>query len=142
MKRHPALAELSRDHHHALVVARDLRRATAVQTAAAARAFLTFWTTEGRDHFRVEEEILLPMYAVHGAPDHPAIVQMLIDHMLIRRDAELVARGASAPELRRLGETLAAHVRLEERRVFPLVEATLSNSELDALAGRLAEVTR
>ena len=41
MKRHPALAELSRDHHHALVVARDLRRATAVQTAAAARAFLT-----------------------------------------------------------------------------------------------------
>jgi hypothetical protein len=27
MKRHPALAELSRDHHHALVVARALCRA-------------------------------------------------------------------------------------------------------------------
>ncbi len=139
MKRHPALAELSRDHHQALVVARDLRRASAVQTAGPARAFLAFWAAGCRDHFRLEEEILLPAYAVHGAPEHPAVVQMLIDHVIIRRDAALVAGGASAPELRRLGEVLASHVRLEERQVFPLVEATLSTSDLDRLGRRLAE---
>lgn len=139
MKRHPALAELSRDHHHALVVARDLRRASPVQTAGPARAFLAFWAADGQRHFRLEEEILLPAYALYGVPDHPAVVRMLVDHMLIRRDAELVTGGASAPQLRRLGETLAAHVRLEERQVFPLVEQTLSVSELDALGRRLAE---
>jgi hypothetical protein len=32
MKRHPALAPLSRHHHHALVIAQRLRRAT-TQTA-------------------------------------------------------------------------------------------------------------
>jgi len=139
MKRHPALAELSRDHQQALVVARDLRRASAVLTAGPARAFLAFWAAGCRDHFRLEEEILLPAYAVHGAPEHPAVVQMLIDHVIIRRDAALVAGGASAPELRRLGEVLASHVRLEERQVFPLVEATLPTSDLDRLGRRLAE---
>jgi hemerythrin-like domain-containing protein len=139
MKRHPALAALSRDHHQALVVARDLRRASPVQTASAARAFLAFWAADCHDHFRLEEEILLPAYAVHGSPDHPAVVQMLVDHMIIRRDAALVAGGASAPELRRLGQELASHVRLEERRVFPLVEETLSVLELDRLGHRLAE---
>jgi hypothetical protein len=139
MKRHPALAELSRDHHQALVVARDLRRASPVQTGGPASAFLAFWAADCRDHFRLEEEILLPAYAVHGAPDHPTVLRMVVDHMIIRRDAELVAGGASAPELRRLGEALASHVRLEERHVFPLVEETLSVSELDRLGCRLAE---
>lgn len=32
MKRHPALAPLSRDHHHELVIAQRLRRATALRT--------------------------------------------------------------------------------------------------------------
>jgi hemerythrin-like domain-containing protein len=140
MKRHPALAELSRDHHQALVVARSLRQATPVHTAGAARAFLAFWAADCRDHFRLEEEILLPTYAAHGAPDHPAVVRMLVDHMTIRRDAERAAAGrASAPDLQRLGATLASHVRLEERQVFPLIEETLSVSELDRLGRRLAE---
>ncbi|HEY5343288.1 MAG TPA: hypothetical protein VIJ66_06465 [Solirubrobacteraceae bacterium] len=34
MKRHPALVPLSRDHHHALVIARSLRHATAETTIA------------------------------------------------------------------------------------------------------------
>jgi hemerythrin-like domain-containing protein len=139
MKRHPALAELSRDHHHALVVAKRLRQATPVRTGGAARAFLQFWDTHCRQHFRLEEEILLPAYAMHGPPDHPAIVRMLVDHMIIRRDAELVPSGASARDLQRLGETLARHVHLEEHEVFPLVEQTLSPAELDRLGLRLAE---
>jgi hypothetical protein len=139
MNRHPALAELSRDHHQALVVARDLRRASPVRTAGPATAFLAFWAADCRDHFRLEEEILLPAYAMHGAPDHPAVVRMLIDHMVIRRDVELVSGGASAPELRQLGEALASHMRLEERHVVPLVEEALSMSELDRLGCRLAE---
>jgi hypothetical protein len=50
MKRPPALAGLSRDHHQALVVARDLRRASSVQTAGPARAFLAFWVAGCNEH--------------------------------------------------------------------------------------------
>jgi Hemerythrin HHE cation binding domain len=138
VKRHPALAELSRDHHHALVVARELRRTTPARAARAAARFLRFWDADGEAHFRLEEEILLPAYAVHGDPRHPAVVQTLIEHMTIRRDAALIAQGAPVEILQRLGEQLAAHVRLEERQVFPLIERTLTEVELDGVGVDLA----
>jgi hypothetical protein len=138
VKRHPALAELSRDHHHALVVAKALRRGGARQEITPGALFAHFWRTDGEAHFRLEEDVLLPAYALHGDPRHPAIVQMLIDHMMIRRDAALVAAGGSTEIMCRLGASLIAHVRLEERQVFPLIEETLSEDELDAIAVRLA----
>ncbi|MGH2928070.1 MAG: hemerythrin domain-containing protein, partial [Solirubrobacteraceae bacterium] len=62
MKRHPAIAALSRDHHHALVVAQRLRRATDDDgsDARARETFLEYWRADGAQHFREEEEILLP----------------------------------------------------------------------------------
>ena len=137
MKRHPALAPLSRDHHHALVIAGRMRHADEDDAAETARAFLTHWEEEERLHFRLEEEVLLPAYAAHGEPDHPAVVRTLLDHVLIRRDA---ARLADAPPLelvRSLGERLAAHVKLEEHELFPLVERTIPEPELSALGDRL-----
>ncbi len=69
MKRHPALAPLSRDHHHALVLARKLRRANAQDAADVSRAFLEHWMEEERLHFRLEEEVLLPAFAAYGDPN-------------------------------------------------------------------------
>jgi hypothetical protein len=138
VKRHPALAELSRDHHHALVVARALCRAVPEQQATAEASFGRFWRADCRAHFRLEEELLLPAYAAYGDPRHPAVVQMLVDHMTIRRDAARMDAGAPIEVLQRLGVQLAAHVRLEEREVFPLIEVTLPAEELDALGSRLA----
>jgi hypothetical protein len=63
MKRHPALAELSRDHHQALVVARRLKRADDESVDRAREGFLDYWEHEGSEHFREEEEILLPELA-------------------------------------------------------------------------------
>jgi hemerythrin-like domain-containing protein len=132
MKRHPALAPLSRDHHHALVLARRLRRAGEV-----AQAFLEHWTTEERLHFRLEEEVLLPAYAAHGDPEHPAVIRTLLDHMRIRRDVERLTGGAELDLLHELGVTLADHVKLEEHELFPLVERTMPESALFALRERL-----
>jgi hypothetical protein len=67
MKRSDALAQLSRDHHHGLVVAQRLRRAADTTAGAAREAFLTFWDEEGRDHFRIEEEVLPPAFARRGS---------------------------------------------------------------------------
>lgn len=138
MKRHPALVPLSRDHHHALLLASQLRRASAGTAAALAGLLLAQWDDEERVHFRVEEEILLPAYAEHGAPDEQAIVQMLIDHMLIRADITAISDAPQLERLHRLGERLVAHVRLEEREVFPLIERSIPEPELRALGARLA----
>ena len=137
MKRHPALAPLSRDHHHALVIARRLRHATIQTAPETARAFLAHWDAEQNQHFRLEEELLLPAYAAHGAPNHPAVLRMLLDHMLIRRDADRLANAPPLELLHDLGARLAAHVELEEHELFPLIEETIPEPELDALGDRL-----
>lgn len=140
MKRAPALQPLSRDHHQALFVAQKLRRATAGTAAAAQDAFLEFWHSHGQDHFRSEEEILLPAYAAHGDARHPLVVDVLVEHVVIRERARGLERGTSAPAeaLHELGAVLEAHVRVEERQLFPLIEQTLPPEALGALAAALA----
>ena len=139
MKRHPTLTTLSRDHHQALFVAQKLRRAGANDAERARQAFLDFWTGHGREHFRQEEEILLPTFAAHGDPHHPLVARMLCEHVEIRhRAAVLEAEPEPSPEaLNELGAQLDAHVRLEERHVFPLIEQALPAGELAALAEAL-----
>jgi hemerythrin-like domain-containing protein len=141
LKRHPALISLSRDHHHALVIARRLRHATNETAADAAAAFLAHWREEEKHHFRLEEELLLPAYARHGDPDHPAVVRMLIDHILIRRDAGRLEDQPPLELLHDLGARLSSHVELEERELFPLIEATIPEFELAALGERLQTAT-
>lgn len=139
MRRHPSLAPLSRDHHRALVLAQRLRRADEADAAAAAEAFLEHWIEEERQHFRLEEEVLLPAYAAFGDPDHPAVIRPLVDHVRIRRDVERLAAGADPELLHEVGERLAGHVRLEENELFPLVERTLPEPALATLAERLRD---
>ena len=66
---------------------------------------------------------------------------MLQDHMLIRRDAGRLARDASLDLLHDIGTRLAEHVHLEEREVFPLIEAAIPEPELVALGESLRNAT-
>lgn len=145
MKRHPSLRKLSDDHHGGLVRARRLRRAGAgkAEPSEAAREFLRFWEEDTRLHFREEEEVLLAVYARHGGDLRAGPIQdMLADHASIRGLVmELVeegeAGGISPDTLRGIGERLEAHIRLEERRVFPLMEAELPEEGLTEIGERL-----
>jgi iron-sulfur cluster repair protein YtfE (RIC family) len=139
MKRSDALAGLSRDHHHGLVVAQRLSRATAETASAARDSFLGYWNDEGHLHFAIEEDVLLPAFARHHAPDDPAVVRVLVDHVdLRRRAADLRETATPTPEsLHELGGRLHDHVRHEERVLFPLIEAELPDAELLALATAL-----
>ena len=137
MKRHPALAPLSRDHQRTLAVAQRLRRATHETGPQAVAAFLAVWDPEERQHFRLEEEVLLPVCAVHGGPDHPVIRMVLVDHLRIRVAAERLSADTSLATLHALGEILASHVRLEEHELFPLIEERVPEAALCALGERL-----
>lgn len=139
MKRSEALGSLSRDHHQALVVAQKLRRATDATAPEARETFLAYWTGHGSRHFRLEEELLFPAYAGYGDPYDPRVLRALGDHAMIRhRAGALAATPTAAPaRLEQLGAELAAHVRLEEREVFPMIERLVPSDELAALAQNL-----
>ncbi len=141
MKRTEALRPLSRDHHAALVAAKALREAEDPELAR--RAFLEFWHEHGSHHFRVEEEVLLPGWALHAEVDRPAMARMLEDHLEIRREAlRLEAGTVPVEELRELGARLDAHVRFEERDLFVSIEESLDPAALDRLAGAIEEAER
>jgi hypothetical protein len=136
MRRSNALVRLSRDHHEALVAAQRLRRATPATAADVREQFLAFWDRHGARHFRVEEEVLLPAFAAWGDAHDPLVARTLCDHVAIRAAVDGVrSTPASAPgDLARLGELLAAHVRMEERQLFALIEREVPPPELDAIA--------
>jgi hemerythrin-like domain-containing protein len=123
---------MSDDHAHALAVAQKLKQAGETSAAAARSAFLEFWEQGGKHHFQVEETVVLPAWARHGAVDHQAIVQMLTEHIDLRRRAADVAADEEPPlaDLHELGERFERHVWLEERAVIPLVFHTLPGEEL------------
>lgn len=144
MKRLPGLRPLSRDHHVALVAAQRLRRAGAGEEAAARDAFLAFWREHGAKHFRVEEDVLLPAFAVHADPDVGCVARMLMDHVRIRAVARRLEEGGDPPveTLQELGTMLERHVRLEEREVFPLIEDALPAEAAERLVDEVLAAER
>jgi hemerythrin-like domain-containing protein len=139
MKRSDELAPLSRDHHHGLFAALGLRRATSSDTDAARDGFLAFWNSEGRRHFAIEEDVLLPRFARRVRPDHEAIVRALVEHVELRRRAQELAEDPApgVEALHELGTLLQAHIRHEENTLFPLIESTLTGEELLSLGAAI-----
>jgi len=136
MKRAEALQPLSREHLAALLAAKKLREAD--DAASAAREFLAFWDKDGRRHFRVEEEVLLPGWAAYGEVDRAGVARMLEEHLLIRREAlRLEAGELSIAQIQELGTLLHDHVRFEERELFVAAEAALDPAALQRLAAAI-----
>jgi hemerythrin-like domain-containing protein len=143
-KRHPSLRELSVDHHHALVQAHRLIKAANGDEAAqehTVQEFFVFWNEHANSHFREEDEALLPFFARFGEVNQEPVNQMLREHVLIRRLVkdlqEQMSTQIEPSLLRTLGETFEAHVRLEERVVFPILEATIPEDVMPELAAQL-----
>ncbi len=118
MKRDPRLQPLSREHHHALVLARHLERApwSAAMGVDLQRPF------EGalEPHFALEERVLLPALSAAGGAD--MVAQVLEQHGRLRALARAAVAG-DAEAARTLGAELRDHVRFEEQVVFPACEA-------------------
>jgi mannose-6-phosphate isomerase-like protein (cupin superfamily) len=124
MKRRQALIPFSQDHHHALVEARRLRRAADRDDdpSAAAAAFVRFYRTSSVPHFREEEEALFPL-VVDVEEARALLVEALLDHQRLHALVAALEAGRDVrATMRELGERLEAHVRLEERRLFPLID--------------------
>ncbi|MGH2808671.1 MAG: hemerythrin domain-containing protein [Actinomycetota bacterium] len=140
-KRDPNLVPLTHDHHHALVHARRLIEAADAGPTSLmdeARSFLSFYENDTLLHFHEEEEVLFPRFldAIEEPP--PELTQVLIEHVrihgLVTRLRDSLGEGEpDAAIMKLLGEMLRAHVRLEENKLFPLIEEHVAQAQLDSL---------
>ena len=132
MKRHPALAHLSSDHHDALRLARSLQDASRDGESAAKRALQRLaeqWRGELLGHFAWEERWFGRLLG-----DAPEAAQLLAEHWALRQHIEALVDGKVdrhiGDRLGHVGALLQAHVRWEERVLMPVVERAASDTDL------------
>lgn len=124
MPRTGALLSLSREHHSSLVIARAARQAAESGDSATLSAMMQrieeHWRTVLREHFAREEQLL---HLAADAVDAESTARILAEHAELR----LLACGSCerdvSARLQRFGELLAAHVRYEERVLFPQLQS-------------------
>lgn len=123
MPRLGALLELSRDHHSALVMGRDAKRAAAMNDSAVWLETIArmeeHWRGNMSAHFAEEERLI---QLAGEKLDQDGVARVLSDHAELR----ILAAGPCSLEprarLSRFGELVCAHVRYEERVFFPQLE--------------------
>lgn len=141
-RRHESLIPLTHDHHHTLVQARRLVAATDAgddERRNAAEDFVRFYEADTLLHFHEEEEMLFPLLLEQVDDAPPELVKVLVEHVaihgLVGRLRDSIAEGAvDGALLRDLGETLQGHVRLEESKLFPMIERIVPEPELGEIA--------
>jgi hypothetical protein len=150
MKRHPALIPLSRDHYDGLLQAVRLRRAAADGDAsarlAAAREFVAFFRNEERGHLRDEGEELFPLFLRHVQSQPAPLREARLQHLQLEGFARTLGIAVAAgivdrESLHAAGKLLDAHIRLEERQLFPLIEELVPDDELRRLGLASRDVT-
>lgn len=141
MTRSGALEPLSHDHHEALVFVAALRRAHRAgdDPGPLAATAVAFWRDHLVPHFAEEEAVVLTVLQT-GAPDVAA--RMIDEHRALRALAGAIADQPPAWDgpLGRLADTLAAHVRFEERDAFPTAERLAGEAQLAYLSAALHDL--
>jgi hemerythrin-like domain-containing protein len=110
--------------------------------AEAIEHFLSFWARHEERHFVIEERLLLPALSELDAEWATATRRVREEHAEIRNRAAALPRAPSLGSARELGELLGAHVRYEERQLFPMVEERLPRDALAALGRALVSAQR
>ena len=139
IKRHEALHPLSHHHTQALFIALKLKQVGTEKSkfsiGEVKQDVQDFWETEGNEHFREEEEILLTAFAQYASIERPEIEEMLLEHVKIRAqmDTLLQKEEIDISLMNDLGVLLESHIRKEERIIFPMIEEALPEEKLQEL---------
>ena len=134
MKRNPALQSLSREHHTALVLAKTCERVAQSgdeeliqQTCLRA---IQIFSNEMEPHFQIEEQTYLPL--LRGTQTQQLVEQTRADHQELRELANGLQQN-NVEALASFGKCLSAHVRFEERELFPAIEGFLQRKSGSSL---------
>lgn len=145
MKRHIALAPLSREHHGALILAQLLKKGAPVYKGlpvalnGKAEYATGFYRDELIKHFNEEEQVVIKTIKGINADLDKLADEITAEHI------ELGALFTSindtndlAMHLDTLGCKLEQHIRKEERRFFPLIQELCSKELLSKIARALS----
>jgi hemerythrin-like domain-containing protein len=147
-KREPALLAFSHDHRRVLGLCVRLGRwkPEREEPPSLLAQEIRFQAAEVLiPHFAIEEEILFPAVAP-SLKAHRALLQKLSDEHGAFRDclermAEPMAEADLIALLKRFGCDLEAHVRREERELFPLIASAVPARTRAALRRRISTTT-
>jgi len=126
------MVPLSREHHDALLFIWKIKQGLKNKTSLpiVVDYIKWFWNNNLKDHFDQEEKILLPYL-----PNEDEMVQRLRkEHEMIRK---MVDKELNETSILILTDALNDHIRFEERQLFPHIEQTVSEAQLDEISRQL-----
>ena len=137
MRRHPALRELSSEHHSGLVLARKARQAATGDVDEQREVWnglVARFRTELDGHFRREEDGLLVLMWKAGE-------RLLVERTLAEHDdmRAMVALDDSG-NLAHFADLLSDHIRFEEQELFQRAQELLDLDRLDGLGSGTTEL--
>ena len=148
MKRHKSLFPLSHEHQHGLALAlklkypkRQLSSSNEAEISELKSELADKYENILRKHFRKEERYLVP-----GFEDNNLMKQMLGEHIKLEGLYNKIVSNSVGWTLEQqrdmlnlFGELLDLHIRFEERELFPMIEKSLSEEQLEELGKKLKE---
>jgi hemerythrin-like domain-containing protein len=139
------LIPLSHQHQHALALCVRLDRALQAKDVD-----LEVWQSEIQEifeqeigiHFAAEEKEIFP--AARRVPElQPLVDELQVEHTVLRDFfAKAAARSLDHSDLPTFVETLAQHIRKEERQLFESLQKAMTAEELSVLGRALNEALK
>lgn len=135
IKRHLLLQDLSRDHHHGLLLCWKIRTGfkKGIEPKRIMKYVQWFWKDHLKAHFKIEEETVFPILG----REHDLIKKVLSEHRKIKRLME----GIDNIEVRlnSIEEQLEQHIRFEERVLFNEIQKVATDEELRKIKAAYSE---
>ncbi|ANH82018.1 hypothetical protein A8C56_14490 [Niabella ginsenosidivorans] len=137
MKRAEQIIQLSRDHHFGLLFCWKIKQGLCLKVAAARiQAYIRYyWQEQLQQHFHEEETLLF------GNREDLLCRQAMKEHREIEQLIQQIAGGnPDVAQFQSLADLLHRHIRYEERTVFPHLEKTLTDEQLNNVGKALQQL--
>jgi len=139
IKRSEELQPLSRQHHNGLLFCLLLQKGIKKQAdPEVMKEFIqSFWYKDLHHHFVLEENYLLPLINQYPALQ-AGLNRMVNEHYELKNIINENSLNISYESIEALRRNLDAHIRFEERELFPSIEQTISMQQRMAIGAALA----
>ena len=129
LERHPLLRPLSREHHDGLLLCWRIRRDLVARTDHdhVLEECRSFFHSDLLPHFAVEEEVVFPVLGTA----HPLVHRAIMEHRRLSRLFQQLDDPKTT--LTQIADELDAHIRFEERVLFPVEQEQATADEMDRI---------
>jgi hemerythrin-like domain-containing protein len=140
VKRSEELQPLSRQHHNGLLFCLLLKKGINKKAdIEVMQEFIqSFWYKDLHHHFELEEKYLVPLQKHYHRLESP-LERMMSEHYDLKNIVNEISLNVTYESVQQLQDKLEAHIRFEERELFPLIEAIISENERSTIGSLLSQ---